>query len=86
MVRKKVLDNTGLFDLNLEALQDYDLWIRCCLVTKVDFVPEPCINYYNSTNTDQVSSKTDKYIKSRLYIREKYRDEIAKFGKNLNRR
>lgn len=86
MVRKKVLDNTGPFDLDLEALQDYDLWIRCCLVTKVDFVPEPCINYYNSTNTDQVSSKTDKYIKSRLYIREKYRDEIAKFGKEFEQK
>ena len=86
MVRKAVLDQTGLFDLNLEALQDYDLWIRCCMVTKVDFVPEPCINYYNSTSTDQVSSKTEKYIQSRLYIREKYRDEIAKFGKEFEQK
>ena len=86
MVRKAVLDQTGLFDLNLEALQDYDLWIRCCMVTKVDFVPEPCINYYNSTSTDQVSSKTEKYIQSRLNIREKYRDEIAKFGKEFEQK
>ena len=83
MVRKSVLDQTGPFDLELGALQDYDLWIRCCLVTKVDFVAEPCINYYNSTSTNQVSANTEKYIHARLYIREKYREEIAKFGKEF---
>lgn len=86
MVRKDVLDQTGGFDLELGALQDYDLWIRCCLVTKVDFVPEPCINYYNSTKTNQVSANTEKYIHARLYIREKYRKEIAKFGKEFERK
>lgn len=83
MVRKDILEQTGFFDLELSALQDYDLWIRCCLVTKVDFVPEPCINYYNSTKTNQVSANTENYIRSRLYIREKYRAEIAKFGKDF---
>ena len=66
MIRKSVLDQTGPFDLELGALQDYDLWIRCCLVTKVDFVPEPCINYYNSVVTNQVSANTEKYIHARL--------------------
>ncbi len=86
MIRKSVLDQTGPFDLELGALQDYDLWIRCCLVTKVDFVPEPCISYYNSTITNQVSANTEKYIHARLYIREKYRDEIAKFGKEFEKK
>ncbi len=86
MLRRKVLDQAGMFDLNLEALQDYDLWIRCCLVTKVDFVPEPCINYYNAAENKQVSSNTEKYIHARLYIREKYRDEIAKFGKEFEQK
>ncbi len=83
MVRRSVLDKTGPFDLELGALQDYDLWIRCCLITKVDFVPEPCINYYNSTSANQVSANTEKYIHARLYIREKYRNEIAKFGEDF---
>lgn len=86
MVRRSVLDQTGPFDLELGALQDYDLWIRCCLVTKVDFVPEPCIKYYNSTSTNQVSANTEKYIHARLYIREKYRNEIAKFGKEFEKK
>lgn len=86
MLRRTVLEKTGLFDLELGALQDYDLWIRCCLVTKVDFVSEPCINYYNSTSTNQVSSNTEKYIHARLYIREKYRQEIAKFGQEFEKK
>lgn len=86
MIRRSVLDQTGYFDLELGALQDYDLWIRCCLVTKVDFVEEPCINYYNSTAANQVSSNTEKYIHARLYIREKYRKEIAKFGPEFERK
>lgn len=86
MVRRSVLDQTGGFDLELGALQDYDLWIRCCLVTKVDFVPEPCINYYNSTATHQVSANTEKYIHARLYIRDKYREEIARFGPEFERK
>lgn len=86
MLRRSVLEKTGPFDLELGALQDYDLWIRCCLVTKVDFVPEPCINYYNSTSTNQVSSNTEKYIHARLYIREKYRKEIAKFGREFEKK
>ena len=86
MIRRSVLEQTGPFDLELGALQDYDLWIRCCLVTKVDFVPEPCINYYNSSGTNQVSSNTEKYIHARLYIREKYRKEIAKYGEDFERK
>lgn len=83
IVRKNVLDQSGAFDLKLTALQDYDLFIRCCLITKVDFVPEPCINYYNSAKTNQVSSNTENYIRSRLYIRVKYRKEIEKYGKDF---
>ena len=47
---------------------------------------EPCINYYNSTSTNQVSANTEKYIHARLYIREKYRNEIAKFGKEFEKK
>lgn len=83
MIRKEVLDKAGTFDLELGALQDFDLWIRCCQVTQVDFVPEVCINYYNALNTDKVSSKTDKYIDAIYYIRRKYDEEITKYGQEF---
>lgn len=80
MIKRSVLDEAGTFDLNLEALQDYDLWIRCCQKTKVAFVKEPCINYYNSVSTNQISANTDKYIKARRYIADKYNSLTKQFS------
>lgn len=36
MVRRSLLDSTGLFDTNYRQAEDYDLWLRCALLT--DFV------------------------------------------------
>lgn len=73
IVKKEVLEKAGYFDLELGAMQDYDLWIRCCQQTKVDYIFEPCINYYNSVGTHQISANTEKYIKACQYINAKYR-------------
>lgn len=84
-VKAEVLKKTGEFDLQLEALQDYDLWIRCCQVTKVGCVTEPCINYYNSSSSNQVSSNTERYIRSKEYIDNKYSDIISGFSDSEQR-
>ncbi len=34
MIRKEVLNRVGLFDVNYRQAEDYDLWLRCSLVTK----------------------------------------------------
>lgn len=81
ILKKCVLDRAGNFDLALGALQDYDLWIRCCQETKVGVVHEPCINYYNSSSNNQVSSNTEKYINARNYIEKKYETIVGKFSK-----
>lgn len=72
MVRKKVLDQVGGFDENLKALQDYELWIRVCQLTKVATVKEPCINYFNYRGTNQISQVTKNYEMSFKYISEKH--------------
>lgn len=73
MVRKELFQKTGMFDVELRALQDFDLWIRFCQHCKVGCVPEEMIEYYNYTGTKQVSALTDKYIESFAYINEKYK-------------
>ncbi len=85
MIKAEVLKKTGHFDLKLEALQDYDLWIRCCQVAKIGCVTEPCINYYNCGSSNQVSSNTEKYIRSKNYIDEKYSDIISSLTKEEQR-
>ena len=77
MLKKALIPQTGMFDEELRALQDFDLWIRVCQHCKVGVVPEPMINYYNYTGTKQVSALTQKYIDSFSYINNKYRDLLA---------
>ena len=85
MIRSSILKQTGLFDEKLSALQDYDLWIRCCQITKVGFVYEPCINYYNSIGRKQVSGNTDKFLSSMETILEKYKNIIGEFDENYQK-
>jgi glycosyltransferase involved in cell wall biosynthesis len=86
MVKAEVLEKTGGFDLELGALQDYDLWVRCCQVTKIGYVSTPCINYYNTSSTNQVSANTEKYIKARRYIAEKYKSITSSFSEPFQKK
>lgn len=85
MVRKELLLQAGGFDVQLRALQDFDLWIRICQLCKVGFVPEEMINYYNYTGTKQVSALTNKYIESFAYINKKYNDMLNALPKEKQR-
>ena len=76
MARKELLLQAGKFDVQLRALQDFDLWIRVCQLCKVGCVSEEMIRYYNYTGTKQVSALTDKYIESFAYINNKYKDKM----------
>ncbi|MGH7146276.1 MAG: glycosyltransferase [Nitrospiraceae bacterium] len=43
MVRRALLEKEGMFDESLEMGIDYDLWLRCSLVTEFDYVPESVV-------------------------------------------
>lgn len=77
VVKKRILDEVGGFDENLPANQDYDLWIRCLQITEVGYVSEPLLNYYVSTNANQISSHTEKYVIAAEIIDSKYKDLLA---------
>ncbi|WP_017798112.1 glycosyltransferase family 2 protein [Oceanobacillus kimchii] len=72
IVKKAIIEEVGGFDEKLRALQDYELWIRICQLTKVATVKEPCINYYNFRGTNQISQVTKNYEESFQYISEKH--------------
>lgn len=76
MVRKNLFEQSGLFDEELDALQDYDLWIRLCQYTYVGVVKEPCVEYYNYKTSNQVSQYTDKYERAVDRISSKYKDLV----------
>lgn len=80
MVRKEVLDKSGYFDIKMPAKQDYDLWIRVCQHTKVDFVVEPKLNYYNYTGSKQISGRVDRHEKAVAIMKEKYETLFARLN------
>lgn len=82
MVRKDIFKKAGVFDVELKALQDYDLWIRICQHCNVGMVCDEMINYYNYTGTAQVSALTKKYEESFAYINKKYEDLFSSLSED----
>jgi glycosyltransferase involved in cell wall biosynthesis len=79
MLRKSLCKDC-MFDENLQALQDFDLWIKVLQGCKADVVVEPMVNYYNYRNQIQVSSSTAKYVQATDYINKKYSDLFARLS------
>ena len=78
VVKKDVISAAGKFDIMMPALQDYDLWIRICQHTKIGYVQEEEIDYYNFRDGVQVSSNTEKYETAFARLNEKYKELLER--------
>ena len=56
MIHRSVFDDIGLFDTNLPACEDYDLWLRITANYPVLLVDEPQIKKYGG-HEDQLSQQ-----------------------------
>ena len=56
MLHRSIFDDIGLFDENLPACEDYDLWLRICAVEAVFYLDTPLITKYGG-HEDQLSRK-----------------------------
>jgi len=56
VLRRELFDEVGLFDENLPACEDYDLWLRICQSYEVGYIEQPLIKKYGG-HRDQLSSK-----------------------------
>lgn len=56
MIHRTIFDDVGLFDENLPACEDYDLWLRITAKYPVLFLEEPLIKKYGG-HEDQLSHK-----------------------------
>ena len=54
MIHRKIFDQVGLFDENLPACEDYDMWLRICCRYPVLFLDEALTNKYGG-HEDQLS-------------------------------
>lgn len=81
-LRREVFEAVGGFDPNLPAFQDYDLWIRCCRLTRVEHDGEHSVIYTLDSGPHQISRNWRRHAAAARYMREKYRgcDGLA-FGR-----
>ncbi|WP_316369148.1 glycosyltransferase family 2 protein [Candidatus Thiodiazotropha sp. CDECU1] len=56
MLHRTLFEEYGLFDTELPACEDYDLWLRICAREEVLFIDEPLIEKYGG-HTDQLSQR-----------------------------
>lgn len=56
VILKTVFEQVGLFDENLPACEDYDLWLRLCHRFPVHYIDKPLIRKYGG-HEDQLSRK-----------------------------
>jgi len=78
MVKKKYILEIGLFDENLPASQDYDLYLRLSKKYLIDAVDEPLLLYYEHDG-ERISGDPYKKLKARKYIYKKYKEEIKRY-------
>lgn len=85
-IRKQVFLDAGGFDERLPAMQDYDLWIRCCKLTNVKSDEEYNIKYTISESlSNQISMQSNKHKTAVEYIFKKYNNEVKKLPGRLRR-
>ena len=56
IINKQLFDEIGLFDENLPACEDYDMWLRICAQYPILFLDEALTNKYGG-HEDQLSIK-----------------------------
>ena len=56
VIHRRVFEDVGLFDEELPACEDYDLWLRICSRLPVLYVDEPLVVKYGG-HEDQLSSR-----------------------------
>ena len=75
MVKWRVFEEVGGFDVFLKARQDWEMWIRIAQKFEIGVVPEALVNYGEHTGM-RTASNPQKEIDAYKYIREKYKKAI----------
>jgi len=78
MVRKKCLEEAGLFDVSLPARQDWDMWIRLSSKYTIGCVPEVLVEM-GEHEGERVRSEPDREICAHEMIFRKYAELRAQF-------
>ena len=76
VIRKRALSDSGLFDNQFLAREEYDLWLRISKKWEVDFISEPLVKAYHRNEITRISTNLDNYITSIDLLNKKYVNEV----------
>lgn len=77
LVRKEALEKVGLFDENLNANEDFDLWIRLARHYQFDCVKEYLVLY--RVHGKRISTNLCRILRAKKLLYKKYSKELMKF-------
>lgn len=77
MIRKSVIVNAGLFNPDMPALQDWELWLKVAQLCKVIYLNEPLGVYYFYKG-DRISAHPERRIKGFEIIFSQYKDYLER--------
>jgi GT2 family glycosyltransferase len=72
VIRRKVLEDVGLFDEDLALAIDYDLWLRIAKRYPFDYVDEPLVQY--RTGHSSLSRRAEERLKTAAAIMNRFLD------------
>lgn len=83
VIKKECILDVGMFDENLPASQDYDLYLRVARKYHINFVDSPLMLYHEHEN-ERITKNPYKKLEARKYIYKKYQNSISKDPKIMS--
>jgi glycosyltransferase involved in cell wall biosynthesis len=74
LMRRDCLAQTGLFDVDMPARQDYEMWLRFCRYYKVKGIDEPLF-FYRYHEGERITKSYSKEIRSYQLLWNKYKED-----------
>ena len=75
LIKKECIEAVGGFDIEMQARQDYDLWLRIAMMYPIKYIDLPLVIYHIHDQV-RISNDIDKQIAGERRLQEKYKEEI----------
>lgn len=77
LIRRECFNKAGIFDINLPARQDYDMWIRICRFYDVKGIDE-VLFYYRFHDGERITKSEKKSFDSHMILWKKYKKDFCR--------
>ncbi len=75
-IRREVFDKCGMFDTDMPARQDYEMWLRISRDYPIKGIKEGLYLYHLKHDEGQITRDWRKSVKAHLLLGEKYKEDI----------